>query len=54
MHRKEPVPRLPERFAAVQPALERLMAKRPEDRFGSAREAAAALAQTLEQWLSRG
>jgi eukaryotic-like serine/threonine-protein kinase len=54
MHRKEPVPRLPERFAAVQPALERLMAKRPEKRFGSAREAAAALAQTLEQWLSHG
>jgi eukaryotic-like serine/threonine-protein kinase len=54
MHRKEPVPRLPERFAAVQPALERLMAKRPEERFGSAREAAAALAQTLDEWRSRG
>jgi eukaryotic-like serine/threonine-protein kinase len=54
MHRKEPVPRLPERFTAVQPALERLMAKRPDERFGSAREAAAALARTLEQWLSHG
>ncbi|MFZ1098735.1 MAG: serine/threonine-protein kinase, partial [Steroidobacteraceae bacterium] len=54
MHRKEPLPQLPERFAAVQPVLARLMAKRPEERFGSAREAAAALAQTLEQWLARG
>ena len=54
MHRKEPVPRLPERFAAVQPVLERLLAKRPEERLGSAREAAAALAQTLERWLSSG
>src|SRR2546430_8052987 len=31
-HRKEPVPQLPPQFAAVQPLLERLLAKVPADR----------------------
>jgi len=53
-HRKEPVPQLPQSLAAVQPVLERLLAKRPEDRFASAREAAEALQQTLSGWLARG
>jgi eukaryotic-like serine/threonine-protein kinase len=52
-HRKEPVPRLPERFAALQPVLERLLAKAPADRFASAREAAQALTRALGGWLSR-
>jgi len=42
-HRKEPVPRLPVQFEALQPILERLMAKSPDDRFPDAGEAAAAL-----------
>jgi eukaryotic-like serine/threonine-protein kinase len=52
-HRKEPVPRLPERFAPLQPLLERLLAKAPADRFASAREAAQALTRALSGWLSR-
>jgi serine/threonine protein kinase len=53
-HRKEPVPRLPERFAALQPLLERLLAKSPADRFAGAREAAQALGHTLDEWRARG
>ncbi len=46
-HRKEPVPQLPQSFEPLQPLIERLLAKRPEDRFTSAREAADALERTL-------
>jgi eukaryotic-like serine/threonine-protein kinase len=53
-HRKEPLPQLPRQFAAVQPVLERLLAKLPADRFADASEAAQALAETLEGWLRRG
>jgi tRNA A-37 threonylcarbamoyl transferase component Bud32/ActR/RegA family two-component response regulator len=42
-HRKEPVPRLPDRFAALQPMMERFLAKEPKDRFANATEAAEAL-----------
>jgi serine/threonine protein kinase len=53
-HRKEPVPQLPERFAALQPLAERLLAKAPADRFASAAEAAEALTRALGEWLARG
>jgi eukaryotic-like serine/threonine-protein kinase len=53
-HRKEPVPQLPEQFHAVQPVLERLLAKLPEERFADAASAADALEQTLGGWLARG
>lgn len=53
-HRKEPVPQLPERFAALQAPLERLLAKSPANRFADAREAAEALNRTLDDWLARG
>jgi eukaryotic-like serine/threonine-protein kinase len=53
-HRKEPVPQLPARFADVQPALERLLAKLPAERFADARQAADALQEALDQWLARG
>ena len=46
-HRKEPVPQLPENLSALQPLMERLLAKRPEDRFATAREAAEALEDAL-------
>jgi eukaryotic-like serine/threonine-protein kinase len=36
-HRHAPLPRLPENVAPYQPLLERMMAKRPEDRYPSAR-----------------
>jgi serine/threonine protein kinase len=52
-HRKEPVPQLPEQFAAVQPVLERLLAKQPGERFESAAAAAGALEATLERWRAR-
>jgi eukaryotic-like serine/threonine-protein kinase len=42
-HRKEPVPRLPPPFEPLQPILDRLLAKSPQDRFADAGAAAAAL-----------
>jgi hypothetical protein len=56
-HRKEPIPRLPAEVGALQPVLERLLAKSPADRFADAGEAAAALAGELaryEAWRRRG
>jgi serine/threonine protein kinase len=50
-HRKEPVPRLPEAFESMQPILERLLAKVPEDRYGNAGEAAVALEGALRRVL---
>ncbi len=52
-HRKEPIPRLPPRCAALQPVAERLLAKAPGDRFASAGEAAQALTRALGEWLAR-
>lgn len=42
-HRKEPVPPLPGRFEALQPMIERFMAKDPQDRYLNATEARLAL-----------
>ncbi|MGH8298626.1 MAG: serine/threonine-protein kinase [Steroidobacteraceae bacterium] len=50
-HRKEPVPQLAEGLGGLQPLLERLLAKRPEERFGSALEAAETLERQLERFL---
>jgi serine/threonine protein kinase len=50
-HRKEPVPRLPPRFSAIQPILERLLAKSPDDRYQDAGEAATALEGVFRQVL---
>jgi serine/threonine protein kinase len=44
LHMNGPVPKLPGRLAGYQPILERLLAKRPEDRFQSARELFAMIA----------
>ena len=44
MHVNAPVPRLPERLAGYQPVLDRLLAKKPEDRYQSALELFAAIA----------
>ena len=44
MHVHEPVPRLPERLSGYQTIIDRLLAKRPEDRFQSARELFATIA----------
>jgi hypothetical protein len=56
-HRKEPIPRLPGEVSALQPVLERLLAKSPADRFADAAEAAVALEAELlryETWRRRG
>ena len=52
-HRKEPIPRLPESCAALQPLIERLLAKAPADRFASAAEAAQAMTRALGEWIAR-
>ena len=44
LHMSGPIPKLPQRLAGYQPILERLLAKRPEDRFQSARELFALIA----------
>jgi serine/threonine protein kinase len=44
MHVNAPIPRLAGRLAGYQPVLERMLAKKPEERFQSARELFAAIA----------
>jgi len=51
MHRKEPVPQLGTGLDGLQPLLERLLAKRPEERFQTALAAAEALDAQLERFL---
>jgi serine/threonine protein kinase len=48
-HRHSPIPRVPEAFAPLQPLLDSLLAKRPQDRLNDAAAAAAALATMAEQ-----
>jgi serine/threonine protein kinase len=43
MHKTAPIPKLPEKLARHQRFLERLVAKKPEERYGNAAEALAAL-----------
>jgi eukaryotic-like serine/threonine-protein kinase len=50
-HRKEPVPQLAAGLDGLQPLLERLLAKRPEERFPSALAAAEGLERQLAQFL---
>ena len=47
LHRKQPVPQLPEALDGLQPLLQRLLAKEPVARFASAAEAARAIEQEL-------
>ncbi len=48
-HRNAPIPRLPEPLRLLQPVVEKLLAKLPEDRYASASEAEAALYAALLQ-----
>jgi tRNA A-37 threonylcarbamoyl transferase component Bud32 len=50
-HRKEPVPRLPVSFELLQPIVDRLLAKTPEERYADAGEAATALEGAFRQML---
>lgn len=53
MHITQPVPELPEPLVPLQPLIDGLLAKEPEQRFQSGREAAAAIAQ-IEQRAASG
>ncbi len=53
MHRKMPVPALPESQIALQPLVLRLLAKEPADRFESAGVAAAAIGEALQELRAR-
>jgi serine/threonine protein kinase len=53
MHRKSPLPALPEAHAELQPLVHRLLAKSPADRFDSAQDAAAAIGEALAQLRAR-
>jgi serine/threonine protein kinase len=48
MHRKSPIPRLPEPLASLQPLMDRLLAKSPGDRPPTAAAAAQAIETALE------
>ncbi|MCC5795398.1 MAG: protein kinase [Chromatiales bacterium] len=44
-HRQAPLPQLPATLSALQPVLDRMLAKKPEDRFSSARALLAAISE---------
>ena len=48
-HRSDPIPELPKKLRELQPMLDRLLAKEPEQRIGSARQ----LAETIESLRAR-
>ncbi|MGH8150529.1 MAG: serine/threonine-protein kinase [Steroidobacteraceae bacterium] len=50
LHRKAPLPPLPDPLAGLAPLVERLLAKEPADRFESAAAAAAAIQESLEKF----
>jgi tRNA A-37 threonylcarbamoyl transferase component Bud32 len=52
-HRTAPVPRLPEQLCAYQPIIDRLLAKDPKDRYGSAAEFLDALDGLRAEMLAR-
>ncbi len=51
MHRNAPLPRLPEEIAELRPLLDRLLGKRPEDRFANAEQAGEAIDAARTAWL---
>ena len=53
MHRNAPLPRLDPPLAALQPLLDRLLAKEVDDRYVDAGETARAINAAREQWLAR-
>jgi eukaryotic-like serine/threonine-protein kinase len=53
MHRRHALPELPAALCDLQPLIERLMAKLPEDRYQDAAAAAEAIEAVREAWLAR-
>jgi hypothetical protein len=51
MHRKAPIPRLPEPLQTLQPLLDRMLAKKAEDRYQSAALTAQAVEAARTLWL---
>jgi tRNA A-37 threonylcarbamoyl transferase component Bud32 len=51
MHRNAPLPRLPPGLAALQPLVDRLLGKRPDERFQSAEQTVQALDAARAAWL---
>jgi serine/threonine protein kinase len=54
MHRNAPLPRLPEPLGDLQPLLERMLGKRPQDRFTDAMDTVRALDAARNAWLLKG
>jgi serine/threonine protein kinase len=53
MHRNSPIPRLPEPLEPLQPLLDRMLAKRPEDRYQDATQTAQAIDAARVLWLEQ-
>ncbi len=53
MHRNSPLPRLPQPLESLQPLLDRMLAKKPEDRYQTAPQAAQAIEASRALWLHR-
>ena len=51
MHRNTPVPRLDPGFAALQPLLDKMLAKEPDERYADAAETVQAIEAARAQWL---
>ncbi len=54
MHRNAPLPRLPEPLAELQPLLDRMLAKLPQERFADAAETTQALEAARAAWRRKG
>ena len=52
MHRNTPIPRLGPRFEQLQPLIDRMLAKEPDDRYANAAATAAAITAARVQWLA--
>jgi len=53
MHRNAPLPQLPDKLADLQPLIDRLLAKLPQDRIVSAAEAVRAIEAARAAWLTK-
>jgi DNA-binding response OmpR family regulator len=53
MHRRHALPELPAALRVLQPLVERLMAKEPDDRYQTAEQAAMAIEAARDAWLAR-
>ena len=51
MHRNTPIPRLDPQFALLQPLMDQMLAKEPDDRFRDAAATAEAIEATRVRWL---